>query len=75
MQDVCKQLNVEWKPTKNFLIHRLPKLVGFYLFAPGRLPGAEIKGIRGVIKESCSIEAWQNVFSFVLYGFLGVGSI
>jgi hypothetical protein len=64
-----------WKPTKNFILHRLPGLFSFYMFAPGRLPGGEVPGIVGVLKEAFSYDALVSVVSFIWYGFIGVGSI
>jgi hypothetical protein len=41
----------------------------------GRLPGAEIPGLAGVIKECFSLAAFKSVVQFIVYGFTGVGSI
>jgi hypothetical protein len=69
--EVAKKLKIEWKPTKNFVIDRLPPLFKFYIFAPGRLPGAELGGIKGLLKEAFSFEGLFSVIKFIILGFLG----
>lgn len=41
----------------------------------GRLPGAEIAGMAGVIKEAFSLESFKSVITFIVLGFTGIGSI
>lgn len=68
-------MKVEWKPTKNFFVNRFPQLFKYYIFAPGRLPGGEVGGIMGLLKEAFSIPAFISVVKFIVLGFLGLGSI
>jgi hypothetical protein len=75
VKEVCKEYKMPWGPTKNFILHRLPGLFSFYMFAPGRLPGGEVPGFAGVLKEAFSKDALISVVSFIWYGFIGVGSI
>lgn len=54
VKEVAISKKLEWKATKNFVIHRLPELFNFYVLAPGRLPGADLKGLFGVLREAVS---------------------
>jgi hypothetical protein len=38
IKEVCKEMGIEWKKEKNFIIDRLPILINYYLFAPSTLP-------------------------------------
>lgn len=60
---------------KNYVLERLPSLIGFYLFASGRLPYGNESGLVGWVKESLTLKAFKNYFNFVFFGFLGFGSI
>jgi len=73
VKEVALDFNLEWSPTKNFILHRLPMLFKFYMFAPARLT----KNNRNlsVIEEILSLEGYKRVVNFVIYGFRGVGSI
>jgi hypothetical protein len=53
----------------------MPGLITFYILAPGRLPYGNENGAMGWIKEACTFEALTTSLSFILYGFIGVGSI
>lgn len=75
VKEVAKEYDIKWVPTKNFVFQRLPKLIGFYILAPGRLPGSNWPGPLGWIREVLSVKGVTNVFSFVILGFLGLGSI
>lgn len=75
IREVCDEFKIEWKPTKNFLFTRLPGLYSYYIMGAGRLPGAEIAGMAGVIKEAFSLESFKSVITFIVLGFTGIGSI
>jgi hypothetical protein len=49
--------------------------MNFYLLAPGRLPGSDWPGPLGWIREVLSVKGITNTISFVVLGFLGLGSI
>lgn len=80
VRETCKEFNVPWLETKNFVVDRLPKLFRFYMFAPMRrrskcsdVPGRS--GFSAVIHEAFSWSAFKGVLSFVTLGFWGIGSI
>jgi hypothetical protein len=75
VRKTCEEFGIAWKPTKNFVWHRLPGLFIFYMFAPARLADERGGGFLRFMKENLSLEGYRRIAHFVFFGFRGVGSI
>ncbi|WP_085981855.1 fatty acid desaturase [Mycobacterium liflandii] len=72
LREEAARFGVEWLAPKSFVADRLPKLCRSYLLAPFRQ--AREQGW-GLIREHCSPAAWKASASYVVAGFVGIGSV
>jgi hypothetical protein len=63
---------IEWLRPRSFVTDRLPKLCRTYLLAPSR-QARELNW--GFIREHFSPSAWKASASYVISGFVGIGSV
>ena len=75
LRETCKEFDVPWVKTKNFLLDRLPTLVSFYLFTPMESSHSDYKGFGGFLRETFSIEGLKRMIYSVYVGFKGIGSL
>ena len=75
VRKLAEEFKIEWKPTKNYIFNRFPKIFTFYILSPGRIPGYETSGIKGSLIEAFSFEGIRRVISFIFFGFAGIGSL
>lgn len=81
--EVCKEFNIEWVPTKNFVTERFPYLFKYYVLAPLRKDNRQLTPIEDsepitlslLIREACSLRAIKTVMIFFWTGLIGEGSI
>ena len=74
VKEVCKDYGIEWKPTKNFLLDRLPSLYKFYLWSPLRRMGKILDENRSPITEAIDPRNFFFGFMVAIGGFLGMGA-
>ncbi len=72
LREEAAKFGVEWLPAKSFVTDRLPKLCRTYLLAPSRQAKERNWGF---IREHCSPAAWKASASYVVAGFVGIGSV
>ena len=72
LREEAARFGVEWLPAKSFLTDRLPKLSRTYLLSRSRQ--AEERDW-GFIREHLSPAAWKTSASYVVGGFVGLGSV
>ena len=75
VKDVCKEYKIEWKPSKNFILERIPSLYKFYLWAPMRRNGEVIDENLSVFDEIFDLTNAVYMVKFVLLGFSGLGAL
>ena len=75
MKKLCEENGIEWKPTKHFIIDRLPLLVKFYLFADSTLPYGNQPGVLNLIRELFTLDGLKSMTMALVSGFIGFGSI
>lgn len=72
LREEAAKFGVEWLPPKSFVTDRLPKLCRTYLLSPSREARERNWGF---IREHCSPAAWKASTSYVVAGFVGIGSV
>lgn len=72
VREEAEKFNVVWSPSKNFFLDRLPILAKHYLFGPSR--AAKEKNF-GLLKEHLNPQALLTSVTYILKGFVGIGSI
>ncbi len=72
LREEAAKFGVEWLPAKSFVTDRLPKLCRTYLLSPSRQAKERNWGF---IREHCSPAAWKASASYVVAGFVGIGSV
>lgn len=81
--EVCKEFNIEWVPTKNFVTERFPYLFKYYLLAPIRKDNRQLVPtedhepitIFSLLSEAFSLKALKTITIFFWTGMIGEGSI
>ena len=68
----CARFGVEWLPAKSFLTDRLPKLSRTYLLSRSRQAEEQDWGF---LREHLSPAAFKTSVSYVVGGFVGLGSV
>ncbi|MBD2461276.1 cytochrome b5 domain-containing protein [Oscillatoria sp. FACHB-1407] len=72
VREEAAKFNVAWLPPKNFFIDRLPILINHYLFSPSRLAH---ENKFGLFREHLHPQALRATVTYIIQGFIGVGSI
>lgn len=72
LREESAKFGLEWLPAKSFLTDRLPKLCRTYLLSPSRQAKEQNWGF---IREHLSPAAFKSSASYVVSGFVGIGSV
>lgn len=72
LREEAAKFGVEWLPAKGFITDRLPRLCRKYLLTPSRQAKERHWGF---VREHCSPAALKASASYVVAGFVGIGSV
>ena len=72
VREEAEKFGVAWSLPKNFCCDRLPILIEHYLFSPSRI--AQEKKF-GLLKEHLHPQALRTSMTYIIKGFVGIGSI
>jgi hypothetical protein len=72
VREEAKNFDLVWLPPKNFFSDRLPVMAAYYLLSPSRL--AKEKNL-GLVLEHLHPQALLTSMTYILQGFVGIGSI